>query len=307
MPLATYYFEGLDFAAATTLYTDVLMSAVAPDGYYAGGGIVRRQVGGVLLTAVTCPGCSILCGNPEGNAVVSLGSDVGRMVLEVETGSSLTGVMAVVFYPGQKPSKVTWSISGGVSDSVGLYSSQVEGFVSGFIGVEAAPITDSGGSNGNDFPGFDYNWNSNSISWEQDAAYTIPVFTGSDCTLLASGDMKACTIPIPITALDSLVTITIENCLTSPEWTIDIPCPRPIYSRTTSSVQTSATNACAAALDSSLYVLHSTGDIAIHDWVFLDSLGVTKAPPGYYRSAQGGGVSIHVANGVVDNIQTCGV
>jgi len=306
MPLATYYFEGLDFAAATTLYTDPLMSVVAPDGYYAGGGIVRRQVGGVLLTAVTCPGCFITCGNPQGNAVVKLGSDVGKMELKVNSGSTI-GLMQIVFNPGQKPSKVTWSIAGGVSDSVGLYASEVEGFVSGFIGNESGGITNALGSNGISLPGFDYNWNSTSISWEQDVAFTISAFAGADCTLLSSGNMKDCIIPIPITAIDSVVTITIENCLTSPEWTIAIPCPRVSYSRTTSSVQANHTNACAAALDSSLYVLHSTGDIAIHDWVFLDSLGVTKAPPGYYRSAQGGGVSIHVANGVVDNIQTCGV
>ena len=95
MPLTTYYFEGLDFAVATTLYTDALMSVVAPDGYYAGGGTVRRQVNGLLLTAVTCPGCFITCGNPQGNAVVSLGSDVGRMELKVDSGSKFSRAVQI--------------------------------------------------------------------------------------------------------------------------------------------------------------------------------------------------------------------
>ena len=174
----------------------------------------------------------------------------------------------------------------------------------------AAPlpvITNAAGSGVVNFPGFDYNWNSTSLSWEQSTAYTIPAFSGTDCTLLNSGDMKECIIPIPITVASSVITITIENCVTSPEWTIDIPCPRLIYPRDTSVVKANAGLACAAAIDSELYVGHASGDIAVHDWVFLDDQGELKAPNGYYRSAQGGGVSIRVANGVVDLINTCGV
>ena len=314
MPLTTYYFEGLDFAVATTLYTDALMSVVAPDGYYSGGGIVRRQVGGVLLTAVTCPGCFIQCGFPQGSAVVSLGSDVGRMELKVDSGAAI-GLMMIEFNPGLKPAKLTWSIEGGVSDSVGLYSSQVEGFVTGFVGTEAGGITNIAGSGGVAFPGYDYNWNSTSLSWEQSTAYTIPAFPAGGCTLLASGNnMKQCYLPIPITVANSIVTITIENCLTSPEWTVDILCSRaltPALPSTT--VQTNETDACNASITTTIYrgKVSAAVEIGVDDWVFSDNTGSTKLADGYYgvtitvpTTEQ---VAVEVSNGVVLSISSpCG-
>ncbi len=311
MPLATYYFEGLDFAAATTLYTDALMSAVAPDGYYAGAGIVRRQVGGVLLTAVTCPGCFILCGFPQGNAVVSLGSDVGRMELKVDSGSTI-GLMMIKFSPGLKPAKLTWSIEGGVSDSVGLYSSQVEGFVTGFVGVEAGGITNIAGSGGVTFPGYDYNWNSTSLSWEQSTAYTIPAFSAGGCTLLPSGNnMKECYLPIPITVANSIVTITIENCLTTPDWTVDIPCSRaltPALPSTT--VQDDEPDACNASITTTIYrgQVSAAAELGVDDWVFSDNTGSTKLLDGYYGvTVTAGHVAVEVSNGVVVYISSsCG-
>ena len=314
MPLTTYYFEGLDFAAATTLYTDALMSVVAPDGYYSGGGIVRRQVSGLLLTAVTCPGCFILCGNPQGNAVVSLGSDVGRMELKVDSGSVI-GLMMIEFSPGLKPTKLTWSIEGGVSDSVGLYSSQVEGFVTGFVGSEAGGITNIAGSGGVAFPGFDYNWNSTSLSWEQSTAYTIPAFSAGGCTLVPStNNMKECYLPIPITVANSIVTITIENCLTTPEWTVDIPCPRLITPALPSTaVQANEPNACAASITTTIYrgKVSTAVEIGVDDWVFSDNTGSTKLDDGVYGVTvtvpTAGQVAVEVSNGVVLSISDpCG-
>jgi len=115
MPLTTYYFEGLDFASATSLYTDAAMTAPAADGYYSGGGIVRQQLAGFLLSSSICSTCDILCGHPQGALIQNTGSEVGKMTLIVNAEDTLTGPMQVEFYPGQLPAKVTWSVAGGAS------------------------------------------------------------------------------------------------------------------------------------------------------------------------------------------------
>ena len=52
-----YYFDGLSFASARSLFTDSTLDTLAPDGYYTLGTISRKQVGGLLESAVTCPAC----------------------------------------------------------------------------------------------------------------------------------------------------------------------------------------------------------------------------------------------------------
>ena len=52
-----YYFDGLSFALARSLFTDSTLDTLAPDGYYTLGTISRKQVGGLLESAVTCPAC----------------------------------------------------------------------------------------------------------------------------------------------------------------------------------------------------------------------------------------------------------
>jgi len=52
-----YYFDGLSFALARSLFTDSTLDTLAPDGFYTLGTVSRKQVGGVLENAVTCPAC----------------------------------------------------------------------------------------------------------------------------------------------------------------------------------------------------------------------------------------------------------
>ena len=42
--IGTYCFDGVNFAQATSLYTDSALTNLAPDGYYAQGAISRRQL-----------------------------------------------------------------------------------------------------------------------------------------------------------------------------------------------------------------------------------------------------------------------
>ena len=50
--LGTYCFDGVNFAQATSLYTDSSLTNLAPDGYYAQGGISRRQLNGITIIVI---------------------------------------------------------------------------------------------------------------------------------------------------------------------------------------------------------------------------------------------------------------
>ena len=54
MAVGTYYFDTATFANATTVYTDVALTLVAPNGFYSDDTIVREQINGQLQVAETC-------------------------------------------------------------------------------------------------------------------------------------------------------------------------------------------------------------------------------------------------------------
>ena len=102
--LGTYCFDGLNFAQATTLYTNSTLSVLAADGYYSQGGIVRQQLSGVLLNAQACGTCEVACGNGISVSISANGffdvnfdvaSTTGAIVLYFYMGSSIAdGVLA---------------------------------------------------------------------------------------------------------------------------------------------------------------------------------------------------------------------
>lgn len=62
MPLAQiYYINGSSLGSATAVFLDPNLTVCAPDGFYQSGGVVRQQVGCVLLPQQSCPTC---CNNP---------------------------------------------------------------------------------------------------------------------------------------------------------------------------------------------------------------------------------------------------
>jgi hypothetical protein len=50
-----FYINSVNFATATTAYTDSLLTIVAPDGYYSDGSSYRRQLYGELVDIFACP------------------------------------------------------------------------------------------------------------------------------------------------------------------------------------------------------------------------------------------------------------
>lgn len=57
-----YYLNGADLASSTSVFFDVYLTNLAPDGWYSQDGIVREQVGGILQAAAPCESCAPPCG-----------------------------------------------------------------------------------------------------------------------------------------------------------------------------------------------------------------------------------------------------
>lgn len=55
----TYYFDGINFAQASALFTDAALTTLAADGFYSQNGIVRQQLNGVLLNSQPCSDCIV--------------------------------------------------------------------------------------------------------------------------------------------------------------------------------------------------------------------------------------------------------
>jgi hypothetical protein len=94
----TYYFDGINFAQASALFTDAALTTLAADGFYSQNGIVRQQLNGVLLNAQPCNDCAVPCGsgisaNFSGtghfNADVDLANSNGATIIYAWMGSSI--------------------------------------------------------------------------------------------------------------------------------------------------------------------------------------------------------------------------
>ena len=310
--LGTYYFEGTSFADAYRLWSDEAMTYPASNGFYSQFGVVR-EIGawgvGVLMKAFVCSDCE---GASCQSTITNLGSNIGKMVLEIKPQTTL-GAMFIYFTPGVLPSKVTWTASvSGYSDPVGVYASTEQGYVTGFIGNETATITNASGSNGSTFVGEEYLWNNSQNFWEDTgASSTIPAFSGAGCTLLSTGSMGVCSMPIPYVNPTSVVTITIENCVTNATWGLEVQCPILIPATLASAMKPSALLACAeTSYPTSLYLeKYFLVQPQVGDWVFSDAYGINTMAGGYYKIPMPGGIpdiAVEVTlDGVVGSVSDC--
>jgi len=94
--LGTYYFDGNSFQTATAVYTNATLTTLAPDGYYAGSGVVRQQLNGILLSASSCSQCLVSC---DSSVQVSIANTRGWFDANINVGND-TGVVVVYAYLG---------------------------------------------------------------------------------------------------------------------------------------------------------------------------------------------------------------
>lgn len=103
---SVYYFDGLSFANATSVYDDAALTTLSADGYYSQNGIVRQQVNGILLNAQSCDSCAVPCGsgvqanfNQPGyfNAVIDVGSNVGAVYIYSKMNAAIPDGMVATY------------------------------------------------------------------------------------------------------------------------------------------------------------------------------------------------------------------
>lgn len=105
--LGIYYFNGTSFSTASAIYTNATLTTLAPDGFYSNAGIVRQQLGGILLNAQSCGSCAVACGDGVSAAIsnqngwfqasVDLANSTGAVILRCYLGSSIPDGILVTY------------------------------------------------------------------------------------------------------------------------------------------------------------------------------------------------------------------
>lgn len=55
---SVFYIDTQNFSTATSVYEDVHLTDLAPDGFYSYNGVYRQQVSGILYDQYACPSCT---------------------------------------------------------------------------------------------------------------------------------------------------------------------------------------------------------------------------------------------------------
>ena len=50
-----FYFDGINFSSATSVFSNPALTTLAADGYYAQNGIVRQQLNGCIIKRTIMP------------------------------------------------------------------------------------------------------------------------------------------------------------------------------------------------------------------------------------------------------------
>ncbi len=90
--MANFYINAITFDLATSIYTDIALSTLAPDGFYSIDNGYRQQVGGVLLAGIITCDDPIIANNDSYSSVVTVGMN-GNNIL---TNDSVNGVPATI-------------------------------------------------------------------------------------------------------------------------------------------------------------------------------------------------------------------
>jgi len=309
--LGTYYYDGTSFASATTLCTDSGLTQVAPNGWYSQGGIYRQMAGGILGNPQTCASCGFACNDP---ALSGEGTGAfGKYKITVDLGSA-TGAVAVKFFVGVDSAvRCTWTYDGTTASE---YSSPNWGYAQGLIGSEVCCGVDNiNGSNGVAYNGTEYQLDP--TGWVNNGVANWGPYTANDVTLNPAGGYGVTTMIIPKpNAAPSTATFEIDmapNVSGIIPWTFQVECPTSLSPFTVDDIAslTDCISACQNVNDPvTKYHYPVSGQagglVQLHDWVFIDSNGVTEMADGYYRAVVAGiNQCMQVENGVVKQLSIC--
>lgn len=312
--LTTFYLNGGDLTAASTVYLDEGLTTPAPNQFYSqvinGNPIVRQQSAGALGSTTSCASCDRKCTDPLPVPTPSTPALATRTVYDITYDlASGVGVVPIRFTPG------------GGTGIFATYNNTVTSKSS------ATTITDGGNPNSSYFDGPYYgddsvctpstgtiilplyNWDEIDEDFDDSGTTESITIQAPDLTSLTTGAAGSYVLYVSKTsATPSTMDLRIVSaCSTGvPTWSVDVDCPRILTGFASSAKASTEVDICTLPIDSTLYNLpvltpNAFGIPTVRDWVFKDNLGEDVADDGYYKLS-GGSLActyIRVVNGVI--------
>ena len=303
---AVRYIDGPTLSAAKAVYTTANLDTKAPDGWYAVGGLNRKQVSGLLTSISDCIACKLACGT-----TLSMDTDPGYYTVEVELGAA-TGAVVIDIDFKFIPDGVKVVYNGVTYNDI--YSANF-GFINspGTHPVYAGTTAFDCNISGTTFSGLtEYRFNGSGFN---DTGKTQNVTVDATSVFLKATGLGTCKMIIPKTAASpTTATITIISPCDKSDIDITPACPTALTSFTTTRAAPEGTNVaglCVSSAPTSFYnvpVGGTAGNPGLGDIIYQDANGATLAASGFYGVVgypAGSGVIQVNANGKVETIVAC--
>lgn len=305
---STYYLNAADLATATSVYLDLALSLIAPDGFYSDGTISREQSLGILLTANACP----TCGTPCGGSISGTGGQ-GIYLVNLDGGSTAgdVGALIISFNPQSVPDGIRVTYDGNVYNTL---SSPVDGLhqstnPTGFT-VVGATVADCGlAGNTTNFPSL--------TEYLYSGIGFVPTGNTQSITI-SPGDVSLgafpgpCIMVIPkVNPNPSIFNMEFIGPCSGTAWNLQVSCPAPLPSFSSSIEYESSSIFCSEPLTETYYFakVHTALDtyVGLYDYVFQDSFGAMPLVNGFYltNNVAVPNQVLTVQNGIVVAITNC--
>lgn len=279
----TFYLDAPSLSTATVVYSNAALTTVAANGFYSDGSIVREQVSGVLLPPVTCPACSVPCGE-----TINASGNQGIYYLSTQLGTA-TGAVVIRFNPQSVPDGILAVYNSTIYNGV---SSPTFGWLQGTVGLPTyigATSGDCGIVAGSPYNLNEFQYNGSTFA-ALGTTTSVSVLSGQlDFTASPPGN-TVMVIP-KIAPSPSILDLTLIGPCVATVFNISVSCPAALPSFASSTVNANSTLACNDTVDQTYYVAYVSGGsgvLGLHDLVFSDSYGEFKLGAGYYKTTAAG-------------------
>jgi hypothetical protein len=305
---ATYYIDADTFDVAASVYLDINLEYIAPDGFYKFGTITRQQSSGILLPQEDCE----TCGTPCGETISASGVE-GIYQINLDAGSLNTGAIIIIFNPQAVPDGIRATYDGVVYNKL---SSPVDGLHQssnyGNFTIVGDLLADCGMSGGTTlFPDLVEKLYNGIEFVNTGNTQSVIVYPG-DVSLSSYSAPGQCVMVIPKpSATPNNVFIEMIGPCSGTGFDIEIYCPVALPSFISSNVFPSSTILCGASMPNTFYFakVHSTIDVyvGLYDYVFTDANGEFALADGYYMTSNVAVPNqvLQIVNGIVVAIVGC--
>lgn len=302
-----FFLDAANLTLATSVYLDLALTLIAPDGFYGDGVISREQSSGILLEAFICLPCGTSCDT----SIVGSGEQ-GIYLVNLDTGTIDTGAIIVTFNPYNVPDGIRATYDGVVYNKLsspldGLHQSTTP---SNFTVVGSTGADCGLAGNTTNFPSLaEYLYNGTSFVATGNTQ-SITVLPG-DVSLGASApSLCVMVIPKPTGTPNNVLLEMLGPC-GGTAWDLQVFCPVALPVFSASNVFFTSSIPCATPMPHTYYFakVHLAVDayIGLYDYVFIDANGEFPLSNGYYLTSNVAAPNkvIQIANGIVVAITNC--